>query len=51
MRARVSDAEFSRKTATDSFDHVELRSSVVVTIRDLAFGGSTNENRVFVVEM
>lgn len=32
MRARVSDAEFSRETATDGFDHVELRSSVVVAI-------------------
>jgi hypothetical protein len=32
MRARVSDGEFSRETATDGFDHVELRSSVVVAI-------------------
>ena len=29
---RVSDAEFSREAATDGFDHVELRSSVVVAI-------------------
>src|SRR5699024_64231 len=32
MRARVSDVEFSGETATDGFDHVELRSSVVVAI-------------------
>src|SRR5699024_8996193 len=32
VRARVSNAKFSRETATDGFDHVELRSSVVVAI-------------------
>src|SRR5699024_9318833 len=32
MRTRVSDAEFSWEAATDGFDHVELRSSVVVAI-------------------
>src|SRR5699024_8531577 len=32
VRTRVSDAEFSRETATNGFDHVELRSSVVVAI-------------------
>ena len=32
MRPRVSNAEFSREAATDGFDHVELRSSVVVII-------------------
>jgi hypothetical protein len=32
VRTRVSNAEFSREATTDSFDHVELRSSVVVAI-------------------
>jgi hypothetical protein len=32
VRTRISNAEFSREAATDGFDHVELRSSVVVAI-------------------